>query len=318
MGAVVVFVFVLPGFKGYELDKINKSITVETAGKEISEIRIDTDVHAVLLETWNEPDVWVGYVENSKYSYSAKEENGVVYIRAEYPRNWAFFLKKSERFILVKVPLYVDKLPNLTISTDTGDVRVLRKISDGKATEGEIKYGDVNVSVDTGSVEIAGAAVKNVTVRSHTGSVKVRDVSAEIIDLSASTGSITLKNPTETATAKTVKVESSTGSQHILCRCDSIEAVATTGSISVEGYCDTLSLKASTGSVSFTTDANVISAKTSTGSIRGTVKGVKTEYNIEVDKGTGSANIVTQIVPSSEKRLKVGASTGSINVNFAE
>lgn len=276
--------------KFYALDKIDKTLTFSVEDESLNEIVIKTDVHSVIIEPCDGKDISFGYIDSDKYAFSGNFEGGKISFSVGPQPSFFDTTPAQERFVLVKVPLYIDYSPKILIETDTGAV----KMSGGAEGKEKTTYEEVSIKGGTGSVGISDLSAKNVYVEISTGSVKLTDVSANEANVKTSTGSVTLDG----VDASIVKARTSTGS------------------IKAECTADSLILNATTGSVRFITNAGEIVAETSTGSVRGTVKGKKVDYNISVSRGTGSTNIDNQIVVGSGKKLEVVSSTGSVSIDF--
>lgn len=321
-------------FTGYAFDKIDRVETIDATAEQISEINVITDVNAVFVEPAAVEKITVSYIENEKLNYDLSFKDGAVKIEIKQKTPMVFDyvfdydFPKDNRFILIKVPLYVDKTAILNIKNDTGAV----DLSGG--SDAAQCYKEVDINAGTGSVSVKNVSADNIGIDNSTGSVKLKNVTAAALDISGSTGSIAIEN----SKIDSVKLKNSTGSIGVSdMRAEELSAdvgtgsvsvtssavkklaaKTSTGSVNVECESEEIDLSSSTGSIRLSVKANKIKAKTSTASVKGVVKGVETEYNIKAECKAGSSNLTNRLVTGSDKWLDISVGSGSIKITFEE
>ncbi|MBO5938179.1 MAG: DUF4097 family beta strand repeat protein [Clostridia bacterium] len=186
-------------------------------------------------------------------------ENGTLKLRMEekpwYQKISLFSVGKRS----VTIYLAETELGALSLSTNTGDVRVAKELSFECAT----------VTTDTGAVAFASTVQGMLSVKVDTGEVSLLGTHADEIEVKSSTGDQTY----ESVVCRTLSATSSTGEQEYRSvDCRTLTASSSTGEqeyVSVT-VAETMTLRASTGDISIEgCDAAEVSVVTDTGDVEG-------------------------------------------------
>lgn len=225
----------------------------------------------------------------------------------------AIYLPQTEQFTQAKLSVKAKAgsinisemtFASVDVETDAGSVKIDNLTADTMSVStsaGSVNVDDVNtqsitLSTKAGSINIDDIEAQSVTLSSSAGSTKAENVDCATFNASADAGSITA---TSINAATSVGIEVSAGSAK--CEVDTAKLVINSGA----------------GSITFNANASVIELSSSAGSITGTVKGSKSEYQIEVKQGMGTTDLSSQVVPGATKSLKVKSDIGSIKIKFS-
>lgn len=128
------------------------------------------------------------------------------------------------------------------------------------------------------------------------GSIDIKSGEFKTLDINVSAGKLTMGETICTS----ADIDISAGSMEIRgLTCEGLNCDVSAGSATVSKIkCDKIDIDVSAGSVTF----NVI--------------GIKSEYNILVDKSAGSCNVTSQQGTDVNKTIDIDVSAGSVNVNF--
>lgn len=277
----------------------------------LREINIEVASYTVYMLPSEDESLSVQYISPSKEdaTVSVYNDNGILHIVQKDTRTINWFLGNNwlnnKRFIAVYVPqsgvfdIVWAKIKAETAGIYAKDVNFYS--FEGRVDTGSIYLEDSSfveyclTEIDTGSITIKNVKTgTDILANTNTGSVKAELLSTNCFKSYVDTGSVSI-------TASNV---------------DNVIVQVDTGSITCRTNSKTLSAKTDTGSINFQTNASVIDLVTDTGSIKGEVQGNKHEFEISVEKGTGSSNIVDQHIEGYLKRLNVAVDTGSIKIDF--
>ncbi len=304
-------------------------------------VKISADVYNVAVHNIEGDKVIVNYTDNKKADVSVDfvettetvtviqqckgtllSVNVFLGLVVGIPENWTNFDLQLDVGV-ANVSIENSKAKTITINGDTSSVRINPYEQSNESVSVETKSGsvefsgdtnDLQVKVNTGSVDITGQINNSLDVQTNTGTIKLHDASVDNVKLTTKTGSIKVDT---FATATKMDLSTKTGSIHLNGSAETIIAQTNTGSIKVDApTVSDLQLTTNTGSIDFNVDNTAkIYAKSNSGSIRGTIKGEKSLYTIKITQNSGSCNIHNQD-GTSDRQLTVNANTGSINVKF--
>lgn len=182
------------------------------------------------------------YFDNSRYICAISEENGKLSIKSDYQGKWynyiSIFSSDKDAVLYLNKDLY----DSLYVDSDTSDI---------KSVEG-VSFNSINISLDTGDVELALIDGKEINISTDTGDISIKSSAIEgSVTLEADSGDIdlfrlncnALKIDVDTGDvelhdvkgAHGIKVETSSGDVDIEdCRGNEIDIKTSTGDI--EGY----------------------------------------------------------------------------------
>lgn len=170
-------------------------------------------------------------------------------------------------------------------------------------------YNNLEIESKIGDVEVeSGFTFNTVDVSTNTGSIEVTDMTADSLKAKSDTGKMEFKNIN---VAGDIKVEKHTGKMIIEdSHCGNMDVESTTGGVEVEKTIASghMNIKSSTGSIKFdSADAATLNLESSTGSIKGSFLTAK---RFQASSNTGTVN-----VPNTDGGLCVAkTSTGSIKL----
>ena len=153
---------------------------------------------------------------------------------------------------------------------------------------------DLHIDVDTGAISVQDMAFNSITCDVDTGAIYMDDCSATTI----------------------AKLETSTGAIVADVDAEQICVDTDTGSIMVNGTAKQFDADTDTGTITVHIKAENIELSTDTGTIIATVVGNQSDYNIRIEKATGSANVQNQTVAGSNLSISAEVDTGSISIKF--
>lgn len=232
----------LSGFRFLDMFEGNSvQKTYEIVG-DIASINIKDLDSDVMIRKSSDGVSKIVYYDNNRYTTNISVENGALTISSDYDGKWYNYIgvmgsdKDAVIYLAKDVydSLYVDSdtcdikntegvsFNSINISLDTGDVELA--LIDGK---------EINVSTDTGDISIKSSAIEGgVTLEADTGDIDLFRLNCNALKIDVDTGDVELHDVKGT---QGIKVETSTGDVDIEdCRGYEIDIKTTTGDI--EGY----------------------------------------------------------------------------------
>ena len=273
---------------------------------EVTSVEAETTVFRIVYQQTDGDQITVDYcnVSNKKTGEIISEfnptvENGKLIIKEKHQDKFNFlnfnfgFVDSERHGLIIKVPAGKEmpvnlksntgrivlgesgkeiKAPSVDLSTDTGRIEVDADI---------VCSGDLKAETNTGRVELNGKVncAGNISVETNTGRIVcASEITAKNVTLTADTGRIIL-NAVKT---NTLTINDDTGT--------------------IEGN----------GPI----DANTVTANNSTGDVRLALKGSKSDYTFTYSSSTGDSNMSN--FSGGSKIVSVNTSTGDITISFKE
>ncbi len=297
-------------FTNHNLDLVNDGetfTTEESAG--ITGVRVDSDTYSVYLRKSPTDEYSIKYVSPLRESVNVswKTEEGVLCITQTDSETksfdwWSWLVSANGKndFILIEIPENV-----LTCEINLGF---------GYISAENTEVDAFSVYAAAGVVSAAQSFLGSAVIEVKTGMAIAENCTADSLGLKVKDGTVKI---TDTRCAGDMTVTTETGAI-VVKNCEAegaITAASNTGAIEVSAFSAALRITTDTGAIDFTTDAAHIDVEADTGSVSGKIKGVKEEYTVTVNTGTGSCNIQNQ-TGTEDKTLKVKVDTGAITVRF--
>lgn len=189
----------------------------------------------------------------------------------------------------------------LKIQQSTGDVTLPEKL----------RFGQVDITVSTGDVEVEANVLGKLTVETSTGDIHLSGLSAGELDLTVTTGRVTVN---DVKSKGDVKLQVSTGKAQLKnVTCKNLTTNGSTGDITLDSVFaeEKFTITRTTGDVKFEgADAGGILVQTDTGDVTGTFLTGK-YYHIHSDTGKVDVPANTQ-----GARCEIHTSTGNINLRI--
>lgn len=250
-------------------------------------LKVKCEIEKINVTATDGNEIVFTYYEGKKLQHDLTDKDGEVVLETR-DKSWFF----RNRFGLDEEVLTID-------------VAVPREFS-----------GDLILEAATGAINVRDLlCIKDLKAEASTGSVCAENLKAEKATFATSTGSVTvsgaeiLGDAEIKASTGSVKAENFKAGGHLAMS-------VTTGSLKCDAEAAKLTLKSTTGGVNFSVkNADEIYVKCTTGSVKGTVSGVKSEYDIHSSTIIGKSNLAER-TGTAGKKLTVITTTGSINVNF--
>lgn len=289
---------------GFNFDKMSGIKTVHTTFNEsdentTSKLNLKFETSDVYLKFDDKSDkISISYPEKvnkngDKLTSTAISESGDTISAVEtigYKINLFLWDFSTSR---VEVTIPQDRVVDLTLETDTGDVII----------EGDATLTNLSIETDTGDVRTKNSTLSvsgRAFLETDTGNLRLEKINASSLTVEADTGDVTLCDCTVS---------------------QNIDISTDTGDISFAGtiVCETLKCEADTGDVDgedATIDAKAISIETDTGDVELRLIGKSDDYETFVTTRTGNSNIASH--KGSPRTLTVKTATGDIEVYFTE
>lgn len=314
--AGVVIILAVLIFYGFDFTRfstgeepVKHTETLELSG--CTELSVSLSVEDITIGVSNDDKVHVTYFDTEHRKHTLTQENGTISLVSENTgRSWLrlFEFTFNTDAYRDKILLPKDFCGNIIAKTDTGDIEA----------EGFAELERLNLRATTGDIECVSMTAREGSFSCTTGDIRVQQLTFDdSVDLTSTTGTIKL----ESVTAKDGITATNTTGGIIIRSTDSstLNAKATTGSVKcTNAACDDMVLTATTGDVEISQiDAQSCVISTSTGDICGSVCGSRELYSIECSTHTGDCNL-GNIVRENGRTLNVSASTGDIDISFAQ
>lgn len=153
---------------------------------------------------------------------------------------------------------------------------------------------DLKIDVDSGGISVQDMAFNSITCKVDAGAIYLDDCSC----------------------ATVAKLETSVGAIVADLDAEKICVDTDTGSVMINGTAKQIDADTDTGTITVYIKAEDIKLSTDTGTIIATVVGNQSDYNIRIEKSTGSANVQNQTVEGSSLSISAEVDTGSISIKF--
>lgn len=257
---------------------------------EVNEVRFDVSDSKVIVKKGDAFSL--EYYTSEKKVVTVTEDAGVLTVSSPWRWEWS-----AKQFWPYNWGL-ADKGYILTIPTS--GIKLDVKNNNGSIRVTGLSLSDCTLDTDNSSITVENIQAKSLTAKSANGSINTNKVFVHNnIDLTTSNSSVNVKK-TE---GKEVRLTTSNGSINMT------DLRAT----------DLIKAKTANSSIRFTNSpfitCPVIELETYNGSIKGTVNGVKSEYNITSSTSNGSTNIGNS-EGTTDNKLTARSSNGSINISF--
>jgi len=270
---------------GFSFDFLIEKTEVRTAliTDDITDIYVTGSICKVQITESSDEQIKVVLRETDKIGYEISAKDGKLDISEENRKKWYDFIGFS--FESTEVLVY---LP-------------------------EAEYGDINVKVNTGIVNLDGVCVSDIRLTTDTGAVTVSaDVNGDVY-LESDTGKVSAKL---SGTPERVEISCDTGSVSVNdTKCNSLDVQTATGRIELSHVIcrDKLNLEADTGDIKLTKcDATEIKIETDTGDVTGTLL---SEKDIYAESDTGRVDVPRSV---DGGRCVIETDTGNINVKYVK
>lgn len=300
-GTNVIADLVRGGADSGEWEKVEKNIELGS----ISTINMDmTTVDLVITGSDSEMIRLVYFTNDALVEYNFESSEDTVTLTQRKKRIlFDFFSQRNKRSASLFVP--EGFTGTIIAKTTTGDL-ILENVASASA---------LHLSTTTGDMTIHDAKSKYALFGVTTGDMRVSECEFPgDMTASGSTGKVMIKG------VRSVKMSVKTTTGDIImedAQLSTLDAELTTGGINVNRVAaEKVTLRASTGDVKFDgLDAKSIDISVSTGDVLGTLAGSAEDYTFETHTSTGRNNLPENF-GSGERKLKVSASTGDINISF--
>jgi hypothetical protein len=182
------------------------------------------------------------YFDNNRYICAISEDNGKLSIKSDYQGKWYNHISVFSSDKDIVLYLGKDMYDSLYVDSDTSDVKSVEGVSfnsinisldTGDVDLALIDGKEINVSTDTGDISIKSSAIEGgVTLEADTGGMDLFRLNCNALKIDVDTGDVELH---DVKCTRGIKVETSTGDVDIEdCRGHEIDIKTTTGDI--EGY----------------------------------------------------------------------------------
>lgn len=301
VGVGIVLGIVGFGLMGGDIMALNmtKSITNSyEVDNSFSNIAIESGTADVRILPSEDGTCRVDCKETDKLYHTVTVENGTLNIIKRDTRKWyhhiGIFWGKTE----ITVYLPQESYTSLTLNGDTGNVKTSESMS----------FATVEITTDTGDVEIHSKVTERLAVSTSTGKINISNAHVDSLKADASTGSITISG----SHTNTLTVRTSTGKVRLSdTKCRSMHVETSTGGVTAERVIAEVDavIRCSTGDVNLIGfDAELIDVKTDTGDVYGELLSDKI-FTAKTD--TGKVN-----VPRSEAGGRCDVETDTGNIEF--
>ena len=248
----------LIGFDFANLSTTKKELVTHEITQSFENISIEVDTADIRLAQSTDGTCKIVCYEDTKAKHSAIVTDGTLSVQNQSDRKWYDYIGIDTDSAYVILYLPATKYNSITLTTDTGDIKVPSLFTFENANV-ETDTGDItweatvantlSLSVDTGDVEVENIRVQTLILESDTGEVELSSIQCQTLSAEMNTGDIELEN---VLVGGKISIETHTGDVD-LNNCDAAE----------------LWIKTSTGDVSgmLLTEKEYI-YKTSTGKVR--------------------------------------------------
>ncbi len=163
-------------------------------------------------------------------------------------------------------------------------------------------------------INLPNKEYEKMEIKNIAGTFKLNNVMVNELDLSIVTGNI------EVANAEIKKADLNVTTGNLIVSNSNIEELTSktiTGNINLTNVISNIiNAKSTTGNLHFTSlESSDITFNAVTGNIKGSIKGIKEEYNISINKTTGNSNIGNQ-KGTTASSISASIVTGNIKIEF--
>lgn len=287
-------------------DFLQLSTPHETNTHEISDpftdISIETETAEITFLPAVDGKVTVVCKENEKFRHQVQVENGTLTVRRTQSGDWRDYISFFSERTSVTVYLPDTQYGNLTISEDTGDIRI----------PGDFRFEGIAIALSTGKVLCSASAVQDIRITATTGHIQVENANSNHLLLCATTGNISVTGVT---CQGGVQVDVTTGEVTLTdVRCAELSSTGDTGDITLKSVIATgkFTIERDTGDVTFrNSDAAELSVTTDTGDVTGSLLTAKV-FVTKTDTGRISLPGTT-----TGGKCEITTDTGNIKITIA-
>lgn len=208
-------------------------------------------------------------------------------------------IQNEMRFRIFNFGRWLKKSPNMTIYIPNGNVVDLQcNVNAGVANVESGKFGNVSVVLNAGTLNFENIESNRFYVKLNAGNVKLQNLSAVKTNVIVNAGDFKIAQ----MDCVELNFELNAGNFHVkdmTCDLNTIEINA--GTFTIEKI-----------------KTDQVDAKLNAGNLNMTVQGIKSEFNIEVEKNSGSCNLSNQSGTNLNKKIKVKINSGNVTVQFEE
>ena len=171
------------GFDFHQLSTVEFVTTTYDIDGDFDSIDINCRIENIAFAPCKNDKMYVETFASEEESHTVAVESGVLIIAtkpAAKKWNFDFYIESPEITIYIPEGEY----ESLKLESDTGDITIPENFS----------FADINISVDTGDVNISGFSNETIYIKTSTGDIALTDITADEINLKTSTGHINLNN----------------------------------------------------------------------------------------------------------------------------
>ena len=244
-------------------------------------ISVSTSTADVTLLPSEDESCRVVCIEQQKLSHSVTVVDGVLKIEEIDTRAWYEHISIFSRPTGITVYLPKSEYESLCVRASTGDVSIASGLT----------FGDVDISISTGDIDLEGISTGALKLNTSTGNVNVKAASCGDVSVKVSTGDARLTD--------------------VICK--NLTSSGSTGNITITNTVasEILLIDRGTGNVTFDgADALSLTVKTSTGNVRGTLRSDKIFY---ASTSTGKVSVPRSTDGGS---CEISTNTGDIIIEI--
>lgn len=238
-----------------KLSTVTYETNIHSPGSDFTAIVVETDTANITFVPTDE-GCSVTCVDDIRAKHQVYVEDGTLFIINDSNRKWYDHIGIHIGSPKITVRLPQKQYEALTVKTATGDVILDR----------ELRFGAMDLTVTTGSLQLTGISAESLLLRSTTGRVYLSQVTCTgLLGITVDTGRIVAKDV----------------------HCRELAATGGTGDITLINVLagERLTVIGGTSDVELSAcDAREINVSTATGNVRGTLRSGKT-FDAETDTG---------------------------------
>lgn len=282
-----------------------EEMTFEKTSEEVSEInnaKLDIAMGNVIVKKGD--NLKIDYIENDNTTNTIEVLDGNLNFTQN--RKWFMHIGVNVGFNMPKdivVTLPNDNIPldinikNGVVIIEDGEFKNLNiKTNNGKVVLKNSTFLDSIIETDNGKIEIDNCNFGTLSVESDNGAIEIENVEAQSITSDIDNGAIYMNN---VVTDGILNNKTNNGKIELVnCIAQKISGETDNGQIVLNRV-----------------TANDYKFTINNGSISGSIVGVKSEYNISVDKDHGKSNL-SNASGSTNKMLDLTIDNGNINITF--
>lgn len=239
-------------------------------------IEMEVDTSDINIRKSTDGKNYVEVYEYKEVVHEVKVEDGKLLIKSVDNRKWYDFIF-GFNFMNLQINVYLDntEYAKLKIKASTADVTV----------DKEFVFGDVDIHLSTGDVEMSAKINNEFKVETSTGDVRFKGNTAKMVNIDTDTGRVYLEN---VDVSEDLSIKVTTGNTSLKeVTAKNLKYKASTGDIKLVNtvIANHIEINTSTGDVDFDhCDASTLTVKTTTGHVKGSLLTPKSFW-IETDTG---------------------------------